>query len=263
MRVITLTTDFGAADWFVGNMRGAILSINPRVQVVDITHGVRAGDVRAAAFAIAASCRFFPRNTIHVAVVDPGVGGPRAAIAVQTEDYIFVGPDNGVLSVALARERIKATYQISNRLLFLHPVSQTFHGRDIFAPVSAHLSRNLPVQKLGPRVKDFVRLDWPAPKINEEMIVGKIIYIDRFGNAITNIPGLSLREFGSERCQVSLGRKQLCRICSFYQAVPVGKPVAVPGSSGFLEIAVNRGSAAKVFRLKVGDTVTLRRKSRQ
>jgi len=263
MRVITLTTDFGAADWFVGTMRGVILSIHPRVQIVDITHGVRAGDVRAAAFTVAASCRFFPENTIHVAVVDPGVGSPRTAIAVQTENYVFVGPDNGVLSLALARERIKAIFQIRNPLLFLHPVSQTFHGRDVFAPVAAHLSKGLPLQKLGPRVRDFVRLDWPKPKISEGVMVGKIIYLDNFGNAITNISGLSLREFGSERCQVSVKRKPICRIGSFYQAVPIGKPVAVPGSSGFLEIAVNCGLAAKVFRLKVGDTVTVRWKSRQ
>ena len=161
------------------------------------------------------------------------------------------------------RDILKAIFQIRNPLLFLHPMSQTFHGRDVFAPVAAHLSKGLPLQKLGPRVRDFVRLDWPKPKISEGVMVGKIIYLDGFGNAITNISGLSLREFGSERCQVSVKRKPICRIGSFYQAVPIGKPVAVPGSSGFLEIAVNCGSAAKVFRLKVGDTVTVRWKSRQ
>lgn len=137
MNIITLTTDFGLADWFVGSMKGVILGINPQARIVDITHDVPAGDIRAGAFALLASYRCFPRNTVHVAVVDPGVGSERAAIAVRTEEYFFVGPDNGVLSFALAHENVQEVRHLQNEMLFRTPVSNTFHGRDIFAPVAA------------------------------------------------------------------------------------------------------------------------------
>src|SRR6185437_8130238 len=158
MNIITLTTDFGLADWFAATMKGVILSIQPDAHIVDMTHDIRPGDIRAGAFALAAGCRFFPKATIHVAVVDPGVGSERRAIAVRTSDYFFVGPDNGVLSLALAGENIKAIHRITNERLFRHPISNTFHGRDIFAPVAGHLSKGLPVRRLGPAMKSFVRL---------------------------------------------------------------------------------------------------------
>src|SRR5262245_4734331 len=143
MHVITLTTDFGTRDWFAGTMKGVILGINPRATIVDLTHGIPAGDVRTGAFALAAGYRFFPKGTVHVAVVDPGVGGKRGALAVQTANYFFVGPDNGVLSFALRDEKIKAIYRLENRELFMKAVSHTFHGRDVFAPVAAYLSRGI------------------------------------------------------------------------------------------------------------------------
>src|SRR5439155_1715804 len=147
MTMLTLTTDFGLSDWFVGTMKGVILSLEPRAQVADITHAIPAGDIRAGAFALAVSYKFFPKKTVHVAVVDPGVGGPRRAIAVQTADYFFVGPDNGVLSLALMGEKIVAVHRLTNGTLFLQPVSQTFHGRDVFAPVATRLGQGLPIQK--------------------------------------------------------------------------------------------------------------------
>ena len=143
-RIITLTTDFGTKDWFVGSMKGVILGIQPEVLVVDITHDVSSGDIRGGAFALAASYSFFARGTIHLAVVDPGVGSDRAAIAVQTADYLFIGPDNGVLSWALRQESIKSIRKLENEKLFLRSISHTFHGRDIFAPVAAHLSKGWP-----------------------------------------------------------------------------------------------------------------------
>ncbi len=154
MRAITLTTDFGLGDWFVGTMRAVILGIHPRANVVDITHGIPPGDIRAGAFALMASCRFFPRGTVHVAVVDPGVGSRRRAIAVRSANHFFVGPDNGVLSWALGLEEIKTIRLLENPEYFLAPVSRTFHGRDIFAPVAAHLSRGLRASRLGRELRE-------------------------------------------------------------------------------------------------------------
>jgi len=263
MRVITLTTDFGATDWFVGTMKGVILGINTQVQIVDVTHEISAGDIRAGAFALAASYKFFPRRTVHVVVVDPGVGSQRGAIAVQTANYFFVGPDNGVLSFALSREKIKAVRQITNERLILQPVSNTFHGRDLFAPVAAHLSKGWPIQKAGPATKGFVKIDWPEPGRSSRSITGEIVYIDRFGNAITNIDREALFAPTESPCEVLVKHTRLCQLGSFYQAAPARKPIAIFGSSGFLEIALNGGSAAKKLDLKIGDAVTLQSKSLQ
>ena len=256
MQIIALTTDFGTKDWFVGTMKGVILGLAPRAVIVDLTHEIPPGDIRAGAFALVAGYRFFPKGTIHVAVVDPGVGSVRKAIAVQTANYLFVGPDNGVLSFALAREKVKSVRQLRNANYFLQPVSQTFHGRDIFAPVAAHLARGVPVGKLGSAQKDFVRLRWPQPRARRNRIEGEVVFVDRFGNAITNIENGDLDT--RRDLEISAGRKQLCWVKSFYQSVPAGKAVAVPGSTGFLEIAVNGGSAAKRFGLKMGERVSVR-----
>ena len=258
MSIITLTTDFGVADWFVGTMKGVILGIQPRAHLVDITHEIPAGDIRAGAFALAASHGFFPRGTVHVAVVDPGVGSRRRAIAVRTMNYFFVGPDNGDLSLALAREKIKALHRITNEQFCLHSVSNTFHGRDVFAPVAANLSNGLPIGKVGASIKEFVKLSWPEPQRSANSIKGEIAYIDRFGNAITNIGNAALTSPVEGSCEIIVKGKRLCALQRFYQAVAHGDPVAVPGSSGFLELAVNGGSAANKFKLKVGEAVILR-----
>lgn len=262
MSVITLTTDFVGADWFVGTLRGVILRINPRATIVDVTHDIPAGDIRAGAFALAASYHYFPPKTIHVAVVDPGVGSRRRAIAVQTANYLFVGPDNGVLSFALSKERIKTIHQLTNEKFFLKPVSETFHGRDIFAPVAAHLSGGLSIQKLGPPLKDFVRLRWPEPRFNRTSVSGEVVYIDRFGNAITNIDRNAVSRLAMSACAILVRHKHRCPLAAFYQAVPAGRSVAVLGSSGLLEIAVNGGSAAQRLKLKTGDPVIVRRRTR-
>jgi S-adenosylmethionine hydrolase len=258
MPVIALTTDFGTRDWFAGTMKGVILGINPRAEVVDLTHEIAPGDIRSGAFALNAACHFFPKGTIHVAVVDPGVGSSRRAITVQTTDYIFVGPDNGVLSWALAKQEIKAGHELENADYFLPDVSATFHGRDVFAPVAAHLSRGVPVRKLGPRLKEFVLLPWPEAVRNRRGIEGEVIFIDRFGNAITNIPTTAFAQLRRARAAVFLGGKCVCPLGDFYESVPKGKPVAVPGSSGFIEIAINGGNAAQRLRLHCGEALTLR-----
>jgi S-adenosylmethionine hydrolase len=242
MSIITLTTDFGGGDWFVGSMKGVILGLNPQVTIVDITHGVPAGDIRAGAFALLASYRHFPQNTVHVAIVDPGVGSSRAAIVVRTEDYFFVGPDNGVLSFALGREKIQEVRRLENEKFFRAPVSKTFHGRDVFAPVAAHLSCGIPCSELGGTVADVVRLPWPKQTGNH----GEVVYIDRFGNVITNIERPAVKV-------VVAGRE--ISVVDFYQQVPAGQPLALIGSTGFLEIAVNGDGAASALNLNVGDPV--------
>ncbi len=245
MSIITLTTDFGAADWFVGSMKGVILGINPQTTVVDITHEVPAGDIRAGAFALMAGYRSFARGTVHVAVVDPGVGGPRAALAVRTASCVFVGPDNGVLSWALRWEKVEEVRRLENADYFRHPVCPTFHGRDVFAPVAAHLSKGVKFDALGPLTGEWVNQPWPEPTAHG----GEIIYIDRFGNAITN-----LREAATA---VIVGGQEI-PVRPFYQAVPAGQPLALISSTGLLEIAVNGGCAARGLGLKVGHVVNLR-----
>ncbi len=275
MQIITLTTDFGTQDWFVGTMKGVVLGIAPRAAIVDLTHEIPAGNIRAGAFALAAGYRFFPKGTVHVAVVDPGVGGARKAIAVQTANYFFVGPDNGVLSFALVREKIKSVHRLEKANYFLQPVSRTFHGRDIFAPVAAHLSGGTPIRKFGPAQRDFVRLLWPQPRARRNRIEGEVIFVDQFGNAITNIENTSLNLKNevvpgrrpalrsnsvsglNASGEVFAGRRRLCQVKAFYQSVRAGQAVALPGSCGFLEIAVNGGSAAKRFGLKIGDRLVV------
>jgi S-adenosylmethionine hydrolase len=247
-----LTTDFGTRDWFVGSLKGVILGVNPQAVVVDITHEIPPGDIHAGAFVLAASCRWFPRQTVHVAVVDPGVGSPRAAIVVKTSDYCFVGPDNGILSIALAKEKVLEIWQVENENYFRQPVSNTFHGRDVFAPVAAHLTQRVLMDSLGPQLKDYVRLDWPKPQVVDGLLRGEIVCIDHFGNAISNIESPE-KSAGTVR----IPNKVECSIQRFYQEVPAGQPLAIPGSTDYLEIAVNGGNAAQTFSLKLGDPVEL------
>ena len=255
-RLITLTTDFGTHDWFVGTMKGVIRGIESRATVIDLTHEIPPGDIRAAAFALAASYQFFPKGTVHVSVVDPGVGSERRGLAVRTRKYFFVGPDNGVLSWALAREKVVSVHALQNPDYFLKPVSRTFHGRDIFVPVAAHLCQGAPLTALGPALKDFARLEWPGLAKSDGGLMGEVFYIDRFGNAITNIDARSLAN--AENWEVILRGKKVCRTAGFYQAVPPGRLLAVRGSSGFLELAVNGGNAARKLRLGVGDQLLVR-----
>ena len=252
MRVITLTTDFGATDWFVGTMKGVILGINTQVQIVDVTHEISPGDTRGGAFALAASYNFFPRRTIHVVVVDPGVGSQRGAIAVQTANYFFVGPDNGVLSFALSREKIKAVRQITNEHLILQPVSNTFHGRDLFAPVAAHLSKGWPIQKAGPATKGFVKIDWPEPRRRWRSIVGEIVYIDRFGNAITGMRAALI----PDEARLAAAGRVLTRRRTFSD-VPAGEAFWYENSNGVAEIAVNSGRADAALGLAIGSAVAI------
>jgi S-adenosylmethionine hydrolase len=257
MPCITLMTDFGTRDWFVGTMKGVIFGLAPRTRIIDLTHEIAPGDVRSGAFALASSYSYFPRHTVHVAVVDPGVGTKRRAIAVRTSNYFFVGPDSGLLAWALAKEKVMAIHCLENPRYLLPQVSSTFHGRDVFAPVAAHLSRGLAIQRLGRVQKDFVRLKWPEPIQSEHELRGEVIYIDRFGNAITNLPAQALSSLKGVPT-IFVGQTKACSLAATYQAVARGKPVAVMGSSGFLEIAINEGNASRSLKLRVGTVIKVR-----
>jgi S-adenosyl-L-methionine hydrolase (adenosine-forming) len=259
MALVSLITDFGTQDWFVGVMKGLILRAAPETRLIDLTHEIPPGDIRAGAFALMASCRFLPRGSVHLVVVDPGVGSSRRGLAVQTEEYSFVAPDNGVLSWALRNQRLRTIHALENPAYRLEPVSNTFHGRDIFAPVAAHLSRGGSVEELGPEIKEILQIAWPEPRLELDRMTGEILYVDRFGNAISNLDSASLGTLGPKRLIVRAHKVRACPIATYYQAVPAGEAVAVLGSSGFLEIAVNGGNAAQRLGLKPGDPIAVQR----
>ena len=257
MNIITLTTDFGTADWFVGSMKGVILGINSQAVVVDITHEVPCGNIHAAAFALLASYRCFPKDTIHVAVVDPGVGTSRAAIAVRTNDYIFIGPDNGILSLASAQEPVLEIRRLDHSQYFHKPVSHTFHGRDVFGPVAAHLTLGVPLKDMGVELGKYVQLPWPQASVRDGVVQGEVVYIDRFGNAITNIAAADLAKLARHAPSVFLRSEEVCAVKNYYQEVANGELLAVIGSSGFLEIAINGGHAACALGLRLGEPVEI------
>lgn len=254
MKIITLTTDFGLTDWFVGAMKGVILRFAPNAQVIDITHGIPAGDIRSGAFALAASYRAFPSGTIHVGVVDPGVGSDRAGVVIETEKGFFIGPDNGLFSFVLRGERLKSIHRLDNPQYRLSEISRTFHGRDVFAPAAAHVSRGVPVQQFGERLHELVKIDWPELKSTGTGLRGEVVYVDQFGNAITNLPGSGVLASGATKLKIGA---VTVPVKQCYADVPRNKPVAVIGSTGLLEIGVNGGSAAKKFKLKTGSRITL------
>lgn len=262
-RIITLTTDFGTSDAYVGVMKGVILGINPNVQIVDITHAVPPQDIHEAAFLIHSAYRYFPKGTIHVIVVDPGVGSDRRTIVCQTDGAFFVCPDNGILTYLLQEvenggEQSADVVAIQNQVYCLPEVSQTFHGRDIFAPVAAHLSLGVPLDDIGPPVRDLVQLPIPDLKVSDRKLTGQIIKIDSFGNAITNISETALTRLKSApNYEITIGSIQLRRINRAYAESEIGESLAIIGSFGMLEIAVNGGSAEAALGLKWGDAVVI------
>ncbi len=252
-RVITLTTDFGTADPYVGIMKGVILRINPQVIIVDLCHEIAPQNIAQATFLLKTAFRFFPPQTIHVVVVDPGVGGKRRAIILRTGEAYFIAPDNGVLSGVLEESTDYQAFSISNPKFWLHPVSSTFHGRDIFAPVAAHLSRGVPLEQFGEPASDLVTLPLPRPEVKGDLIVGQVIHIDHFGNLITNIEEELLKgELSLEIQGHRIGKLSPC-----YEAGE--ELLALIGSTGNLEIAVKNGSAAERLKARIGTPVRIRR----
>lgn len=270
-KIITLTTDFGRADSYVGAMKGVILSLAPDAVVVDISHEIEPQNVRQGAFVLYSACPFFPPGTIHVAVVDPGVGSERWALAVRTEKAIFLAPDNGLLSYILAEEltgKILEAVHLTEGHYWLSRVSRTFHGRDIFAPVAAHLARGVPLSALGQPLADLFLFPFPRPRIlNANTLLGHIIYIDRFGNLITSFrfeEGRIPTEEGaveippSSRMVVELHGRRISGIKESYVAGQKGEFLALTGSSGHLEIAISGGNAAEALRAGPEDEVILK-----
>ena len=256
-RIVTLTTDFGTADHFAGVMRGVILSICPSAQIVDITHEVQPFEIPDGAFTIAQAYGYFPKKTIHVVVVDPGVGSTRRPLLAESGGHYFVAPDNGVLSMVLTKEKASVRH-ITNERYFLHPLSRTFHGRDIFAPVAAHLASGIPPAKFGKRIDDYLRLDFNAPtRLGKNIWTGTILKVDRFGNLCTNLhidefPGVTTRAF-----ELAAGLKTITRLALTFTECEPGELFVVVGSSGYLEVACNQSSAAKTLGCGAGSPVQL------
>ncbi len=241
-------------------MKGVILSLRPEITLVDITHQIPPGDIVAGAFALAASFQSFPSGTVHVAVVDPGVGGQRSIIAAETENCILLGPDNGILSLALALDRPRRICQIENNRYFRKNVSRTFHGRDIFGPVAAHLSAGLAMTALGRELAGYQPLNFPLPREESDQLVGAVQYVDRFGNAITNLPEAWPVWRGIRQLELRMGQRELVLpVCESYDAVAQGEALAIFGSTGFLEVAIRGGSAAETLGLQRGDLVVAQR----
>ena len=260
--IITLTTDFGSNDHFVGTMKGVILDIVPEAEIVDICHSVQAFDVLDGALTISQAYSYFPTRTIHVVVVDPGVGTARRPILASCDKYHFVAPDNGVLSLVYAREERMHVRHITSEHYFLQPVSNTFHARDIFAPVAAWLAKEVDSQKFGEEVEEYVRFNAPKPKaVDENRLRGVVLKVDRFGNLITNItPQDAPDAFRSQRARRSRSLWAAARSPKSTMPMPKGAPgevFGILGSMGFLEIAANRGAAAQLTGASKGNEVSI------
>jgi len=262
MAIVTLLTDFGLEDAYVGIVKGVILTGNPTATIVDVSHCISPGDVAHAAYLLESAYKFFPVGSVHVVVVDPGVGSERGIIAVETNGHRFLAPDNGVLTGVLPAGGAGRGVSVENTRYFLSPLSRTFHGRDIFAPVAAQLSKGLDLEALGPPVDcaKLVRVDrWIPAATDTHGIVGKVIAVDRFGNLITNIGDQDLSGVykGAGPCElkIRIGARTIRGLSDTYASVAPGEPLAVMGSTGRLEISINGGNAGAVFGAGPGEKV--------
>jgi S-adenosylmethionine hydrolase len=256
--LITLTTDFGMQDGNVAAMKGIVLGLNPDATIIDLSHDIPAQDIADAAYVLRRTYAYFPPGTIHVVVVDPGVGTSRRAIAVQSDSALFVAPDNGVLTYVLqdlerAGQQLRIIH-LTNADYWLTEVSNVFHGRDIFAPVAAHLSLGLPIDKLGPPITDPFTLPPPRFRCEPDHIAGQIMHVDRFGNLLTNIPGSALANLGRP-IATRIGTVEIVDLRKTFGNGPPGEPIAYVDSSGHLAIAVVNGSAQAKLQCSVGQPV--------
>ena len=255
--LITLTTDFGTSDHFVGTMKGVIAGIAPRARILDITHDVGPFEVSEGAFVIAQAYAYFPKRTVHVVVVDPGVGSMRRPIVAEMAGQYFVAPDNGVLSMVFSREKAKVRH-ITNEKFFLHPVSRTFHGRDVFSPVASHLANGVAPARFGKLIDDYLRLALEKPtRTGKRVWTGVVLKADRFGNLTTN---LSIEEFPLVKTrpfELNVGLEKVARLALTFTECGPGELFVIVGSSGYLEVATNQGSAAKALGCGAGSPVEL------
>jgi len=256
--VIALLTDFGTRDWYAAALKGVILSHAPRAQLVDITHEIPPQDVVAGAFVLASAVEWFPPGTIFVAVVDPGVGSERPLLAARADDRYFIGPDNGLLSWSLERTAASTIVRLTNRRYWRKDVSRTFHGRDIMAPVAAHLARGVRLSRFGTPVERITKLTVPTLQRRERSVEGSILHIDAFGSLITNLPETLLRgKLSSGQVRVRYKDRQ-ARMVSSYGEGQASELIAVVGSLRLIELAIREGSAAWVCNARRGDPVELR-----
>lgn len=260
--LITLLTDFGTADTCVGSMKGAILGINPEARIVDLTHEVPAHNIRSGAYLLQTATRYFPPGTIHVAVVDPGVGSARRPLLVSTSTQHFLAPDNGLLSYVLAEEPDAEIRELTAQKYFLAAIGPTFHGRDLFAPVAAWLAQGEPLDAFGPRIKDAVRFEIRHPVMDKGRLVGEVQHIDRFGNLITNIGYAELRDLTDMDSWLGLHVKvRAARVKGLQRCYADAKPkklAALVNSDGWLEFFCNQGRADKLAKAKMGERVEVR-----
>lgn len=260
---ITLTTDFGLSDHFVGVMKGVILGIQPAARVIDISHGIRPYDIVDGAFTIAQAYRYFPKRTIHVIVVDPGVGSARRPLLVEMAGQYFIAPDNGVLSMVIAREgqarkpSVRARHITSERY-FLHPLSRTFHGRDVFSPVAAHLAAGVKPAQFGKRIEDYLRASFDQPKQTARNTwTGIVLKADHFGNLATNFHIDQFPSIRTHAFSLNTGVQAITRLALTFSECAPGELSVIVGSSGYLEIAASEGSAAKLLGCGAGSPVEL------
>ena len=257
--IITLTTDYGTNDHLVGAMKGVILSVNPEVLLVDITHGVLPHDILDGALTIGQAFHYYPPKTVHVVVVDPGVGTQRRPILVAADQHYFIAPDNGVLSAVYDRTEALHVWNLTSEHYFRQPISNTFHGRDIFAPVAGWLTKSWQSSAFGEPITDFVRFSLPKPKPDGNTIKAVILKLDHFGNLITNLTAENTPALFAEGAKFSIraGNGTVTEFVPTFAQGPAGKAVAIVGSSGNLEICVNRGNAAKVLGTMRGAEVVV------
>ncbi len=255
-RIITLLTDFGTQDHYVACMKGVMLSLNPNLHFVDISHLIPPQDVQSGAFTLGQCYRYFPPGTIHLAIVDPGVGTDRKAIIVESGAHYFVAPDNGLLTYVLEQEEGYEAFEITADHYFRKPVSATFHGRDVFAPIAARISKDIPLHQFGPPLPAPVRLKIPSlTRVRDSLIQGAVLAADRFGNLITNLKPEDLPVYGGaggRKCRILVAGKEIASFRKTFGEGGPGEMFVVPGSSGFLEIVVRNGSAAASLGLAPG-----------
>ncbi len=255
--MITLTSDFGLKDPYVAEMKGVILTVNPNATIVDITHGVEKFNIRMGVFMLASAAPYFPKGTVHLAVVDPGVGTERRGILVQTKQGFFIGPDNGVLMLAAQNLGIEHVYELTNPAFMLPKVSSTFHGRDVFAPAAANLDMGVHPYEFGHEISDAVLPEFAFVKQTNGTKSGEVLHIDSFGNIITNLNQKEMAQFNLISVKLQNLSLNLTLGETYTQAKP-DEPIALIGGHGFLEIALNQASAAEKYRVKAGDKVEVK-----
>jgi S-adenosylmethionine hydrolase len=261
--VIAMLTDFGAGDFFVGSLKGVITGILPAARIIDITHDIPSFNIKAAAFVLRAAYRFFPAGTVFLSVVDPGVGSDRKVILIKTQDYFYIAPDNGILDPTLQLDPAVDMCEVTVPDYYLPDVSHTFEARDRMAPVAAWLASGVPLKKFGPVLPAYKKLAWEDPEKSEQSIQGEVLYADKFGNLITNIPVSWLDEFSlGDRSELNLtaGGKTV-QYQNSYAEADRGERLYLPGSLGLIEIAVREGSAAVSMSLGPGDQICIERKA--